>query len=186
MHRCAHTQGLLARHCQFSLLFYWQSVSQPSPKVTLERGRGQDRGRSLLQGQHQWLGLCRGDPGVERDPLLLSCWIWLEIFCLVSIAQILVVRLSSAAWFTSGEAWDSAFPSLLVMGLSGAWKSCWSRLRMGQYLEHSAGAHTPGQTQGNATFLPTCSQPKLLRWFCAPWKAFFLAIFFCISLARNL
>lgn len=90
---CARTHAHTHRACclatgNFPLLFYWQSLPQPNEKVTAESGWVQCRARALLQGQQWWLGLWRGDWGMERDAFLLGCWIWLKPFCLVFIAQI--------------------------------------------------------------------------------------------------
>lgn len=92
-----------------------------------------------------------------------------------------MVCLSSAAWFTSGEAWDSVFPSFLVTGFSGACKCCWSKLRIGQYLQNSAGVHTPGQLKAvQHPCLHTARQSCYVD-FVLPGKTFLLAIFLYIS-----
>lgn len=121
---------------------------------------------------------------MERDILLLSCGIRLETFCLVSIAQILMVGLSSAAWFTSGEAWDSAFPSLLFTGLSGACKCCCRRQDGALPGKLIWGKHTWADSR-QCNILAYVQPVKAVMLTLCSLKILFLAIF-CISLARNL
>lgn len=142
-------------------------MSQPSPKVTLESGWAQGRARSLLD-------LWRGDPGVERDALLLSCWILLEIFCLVSIASTLLVCLSSAAWFTSGEAGiQHSLPFWLqhsvglanAAGVDWGWGSTWKTQLGHTYPGSSRQCNILAHTQpAKAVMLILCSLERLFFW----------------------
>lgn len=87
---------------------------------------------------------------------------------------------SPAAWFTSGEDWDSVFPSLLVAGLSGACKCCWINSGWGSTWKLSW-AHTPGQLKAvQHPCLHAASQSCYVD-FLLPGKTFLLAIFLFIS-----